>query len=202
MDEYLFEPIDQALLENEEAQESTSYSYWRDSWQRLRKNPMAMTGFWILVFLLVMAGIGPWLTPYTYYETHLPLKNHAPSLQFWFGTDELGRDIFTRVWWGARISLFVGISAALIDFAIGICFGALAGWCGGKVDELMMRFSDFLFSIPYLLVVILLMVVIGPGLATIILALTITGWIPMARIVRGQIMQLKVLDYTQAAYAL
>ncbi len=149
-----------------------------------------------------MAAIGPLLTSYTYYETHLPLKNQLPSLQFWFGTDELGRDIFTRIWWGARISLFVGITAATIDLIIGVIYGSIAGLWGGKLDELMMRITDVLYSIPYLLIVILLTVMMGSGLTTIIIALTITGWIPMSRIVRGQMLQLKELDYTQAAIAL
>jgi oligopeptide transport system permease protein len=161
-----------------------------------------MAGFFTLCFLMLMAIVGPWLTPYTYYETHLPLKNQPPSSQFWFGTDELGRDMFTRVWWGARISLFVGISAATVDLILGVLFGSFSGWKGGKTDEVLMRLADILYSIPYLLVVILLMVTIGSGLFSIVLALTLTGWIPMARIVRGQILQLKELDYAEAAYAL
>lgn len=196
-----FEPIHETLIEPIQIPVE-SYSYWKDSWLRLKQNKMVMFGFWTLCFLIVAAIFGPWLTPYEYYETHLPLKNLSPSSRFWFGTDELGRDIFTRIWWGARISLFVGISAAFIDLIIGVCFGSIAGWVGGKIEEGMMRFIDILHSIPYLLVVILLMVIIGSGLTSIILALTFTGWIPMARIVRGQILQLKELDYTQAAYAL
>lgn len=177
-------------------------SYWKDSWRRLKSNKRAMFGLCMLGFLILMALVGPLLTPYTYYETHLPLKNLAPSAKFWFGTDELGRDLFTRVWWGARISLFVGITAAVIDLILGVIYGSIAGLWGGKRDEVLMRISDIIYSIPYLLVVILLTVVMGSGLATIIIALTITGWIPMARIVRGQILQLKQLDYAYAAYAL
>lgn len=184
------------------AEETEISSYWKDSWKRLKSNKRVMFGLWTLAFLIVMALIGPLLTPYTYYETHLPLKNLAPSLDFWFGTDELGRDIFTRIWWGARISLFVGITAAVIDLILGVIYGSIAGLFGGKTDEAMMRISDIIYSIPYLLVVILLIVVMGSGLATIIIALTIIGWIPMARIVRGQILYLKELDYAYAAYAL
>ncbi len=191
MEETVLEPIDEAAS-----------SYWTDAWARLKQNRTALFGFWILLFLSFFAIVGPWLTPYTYYETHLPLKNLAPSWQFWFGTDELGRDMFARIWWGARISLFVGVTAALIDLCIGLFFGALSGYFGGKIDEAMMRFADVVYSIPHMLVVILLMVVIGSGLLSIILALTITGWIPMARIVRGQILQLKELDYAKAALAL
>lgn len=179
--------------------EQIIYNYWQDSWQRLKKNRLSMLGLSILCLLMIFAIVGPFLTPYTYYETHLHLKNQPPSSEFWFGTDELGRDLFTRVWWGARISLLVGISASLIDLVIGVFYGSLAAMIGGKGEELMMRIADILYSIPYLLVVILLMVVIGSGITTIILALTITGWISMARIVRGQILQLKELDFIKAA---
>ncbi len=149
-----------------------------------------------------MAIIGPWISPYTYYETQLSLKNEPPSATFWFGTDELGRDLFTRCWWGARISLFVGITASIVDLVIGVLFGAIAALLGGKTEEWMMRLADILYAIPYLLVVILLMVIIGSGITTIILALTITGWIDMARIVRSQILQIKQLDFVRAAFAL
>lgn len=181
---------------------ATSYNYWQDSWGRLKQNRSSMFGFWMLAFLFTMAIIGPFLTPYTYYETHLHLKNQAPSAQFWFGTDELGRDLFTRVWWGARISLLVGIAASLIDLVIGVFYGSLAASLGGRKEEFMMRIADILYSIPYLLVVILLMVVIGSGIGTIILALTMTGWISMSRIVRGQILQLKELDFIKAAHCM
>ena len=177
-------------------------SYWIKSWHRLLTQKRIIIALSILGFLIVMAIIGPFLTPYTYYETHLPLKNQPPCLQFWFGSDELGRDIFTRIWWGARISLFVGMTAATIDLIIGVIYGSIAGLWGGKIDEFMMRVADVLYSIPYLLIVILLTVMMGPGLITIIIALTITGWIPMSRIVRGQMLQLKELDYAQAALAL
>jgi len=180
----------------------TSFNYWQESWQRLKTNKMAMFGLCSLGLLILMAIVGPFLTPYTYYETHLHLKNQPPSSNFWFGTDELGRDLFTRVWWGARISLLVGITASLIDLIIGVFYGSLAASLGGKWEEFMMRVADIIYSIPYLLVVILLMVVIGSGIGTIILALTITGWISMARIVRGQILQLKELDFIKAAQSL
>jgi oligopeptide transport system permease protein len=186
--------------------EETTYgpvaSFWLDGWHRLRKNPLALFGLITLAILLFMAVVGPWISDHTYYTTQLALKNEPPSLKFWFGTDELGRDLFTRCWWGARISLFVGISASLIDLIIGVLFGAIAGLSGGKTEEWMMRLADILYTIPYLLVVILLMVIIGPGIFTIILALTITGWINMARIVRSQILQIKQQDYVRAAYAL
>lgn len=201
---YLFSPLSQT--EKDTAKEKTAYapalSYWADGWHRLCQNRLALFGLITLIFLLLMAIIGPWISSYTYYETQLPLKNSAPSATFWFGTDELGRDLFTRCCSGARISLFVGITASLIDLVIGVLFGATAGLLGGKVEEWMMRFADVLYAIPYLLVVILLMVIIGSGIGTIILALTITGWINMARIVRSQILQIKQQDFVRAAFAL
>lgn len=206
MDEhtFLFSPLTQA--EKDQVEETTVFapaaSYWQDAWRRLKQNKLAMFGLISLMILLVMAIIGPFLSHYTYYETQLHLKNEAPSSTFWFGTDELGRDLFTRCWWGARISLFVGITASLVDLVIGVLYGAIAALLGNKTEEWMMRFADVLYAIPYLLVVILLMVIIGSGLATIILALTITGWINMARIVRSQILQIKQQDYVKAAFAL
>jgi oligopeptide transport system permease protein len=203
-DSELFSLLSQA--ERQAAAEQTLFapqlSYWQEAWVRLRENKSAMFGLISLVFLLSFAIIGPWISSFTYYETHLPLKNQPPSATFWFGTDELGRDLFTRCGWGARISLFVGISASLIDLVIGVLFGATSGMMGGKIDEWMMRLADILYAIPYLLVVILLMVIIGPGIGTIILALTITGWINMARIVRSQILQIKQQDFVRAAFAL
>ncbi len=177
-------------------------SYWQDAWIRLRSNRPAFFGLLVLTILIIAAIIIPFISGHTYYETHLALKNTFPCQRFWFGTDELGRDLFTRIWWGARISLFVGIAAAVIDMAIGVLYGAFAGLVGGKVEELMMRFADILYSLPNLLIVILLMVIMKPGVGTIIAALAITGWINMARIVRGQILQIKQNDFVIAAYML
>ncbi len=166
------------------------------------KNKLCVLSMFTLLLLIFFALIGPLLTPYTYYETHLPLKNTPPCSTFWFGSDELGRDIFTRIWWGTRISLFVGVGASLIDLIIGVLFGAFAAMIGGKTEEFLMRLMDILYSIPYLLVVILLSVIIGPSLLSILVALTFTGWIGMARIVRSRILQVKQLDFVKAAKAL
>lgn len=155
-----------------------------------------------LLILFVMAIIGPLLSPHSYSEIQLDLKNSAPSSLFWFGSDELGRDMFTRIWWGARISLFVGVTAASIDMIIGVLWGSIAAYVGGRVEEMMMRICDVLHSIPYLLVVILLTVIRGTGMVTIIIAMTLTGWINMARICRSQILGLKQNDYVTAAKAL
>lgn len=173
-----------------------------DVWLKFKHNKAALTGLYALIFLCLLAIFGPLLSPYTYYETHLELKNSPPSAAFWFGTDALGRDLFTRTWVSARVSLFVGMTASLIDLVIGVLYGAVAGYFRGKVEEIMMRLADILYALPYVLVVILIMMIVGSGLFSIILALTLTGWIGMARIVRGQMLQLQALDFVKAAHAL
>lgn len=180
----------------------TKDGFLETAWRRLCANPAALFSLGSLAFLFFMAIFGPLISPYSYSEIHLDLKNSPPNPHFLFGTDELGRDLFTRVWWGARISLFIGITAATIDVLIGILWGSIAAYAGGKIDELMMRFCDILYAIPYLLVVILLTVIRGSGIITILIAMTMTGWINMARIVRSQILQLKQNDYITAAVAI
>lgn len=125
----------------------------------------------------------------------------APCSAHWFGTDELGRDLLTRLAFGARISLFVGVTAALLDMIFGVTYGAIAAFSPRRVDEAMMRAADIIFCIPHVLTTILLLVVLGAGLGTVIVALTVTGWISMARIVRGEILQIKQRDYVLIAKA-
>lgn len=166
------------------------------------KKPFGYIGLFLFSIILLMAIFGPVFSGYTYFDINLVLKNHPPSLQNWFGTDDLGRDVFTRVWYGARISLLVGFSAAFIDLFIGIFWGGIAAFSGGKVDHFMMRFADILYALPYMLVVIVLMMILGPGLISTLAAMTAVGWITMARIVRGQLVQIKQQDYVLAAIAL
>lgn len=156
----------------------------------------------ILIFLFALACLGPFISPYSYSEIHLEHKNTPPSLTHWFGSDDLGRDIFTRVCWGARISLFVGVMAAIIDMFVGALWGSFAAYTGGKTEELMMRLCDIFNAIPSLLIAMILTVVRGSGIATLLIAMTLTGWINMARICRSQILQLKQNDYISAATAL
>jgi len=177
-------------------------SYSKDAWHRLISNGPARFALWTLAILFAMAIFGPLISPYSYSQINLPLKNTPPSAQFWFGSDELGRDLFTRIWWGARISLFIGITAASLDATIGILWGSISAYAGGKTDELMMRICDVLYAIPYLLVVILLTVIRGTGICTILIAMTCTGWINMARICRSQILQLKEMEYITSSRAI
>jgi oligopeptide transport system permease protein len=173
--------------------------FWQDAWRRFSLNRPATIALCVLALIALLALVGPVLSPYAYYDIHLESHDLPPSSRFWFGSDELGRDLFTRVWWGARISLFIGISAALIDMAIGVFWGAIAALSGKKIEETMMRICDILHAIPYLLVVILLTVIRGSGIGTILIALTCTGWINMARIVRGQVLLIKEFDFIAAA---
>ncbi|EMT53680.1 MULTISPECIES: ABC transporter permease [Brevibacillus] len=196
-----FEPISVDLRQAESIKRP-SLSFWADVWRRLKMNKVAMASLVFILILVACAILIPILSSNDYFTTDLAGKNKKPSAEHWFGTDDLGRDVFVRVWYGARISLEVGFAAAFIDLIIGVIWGGLAGFYGGKVDEIMMRIADILYAIPYLLVVILLMVVLEPGVGTIIIALTITGWIGMARIVRGQILQLKAQEFVLAARSL
>ncbi|MFD0590584.1 ABC transporter permease [Paenibacillus sp. GCM10027627] len=179
-----------------------SLTAWQDIKIRLLDNKLAMTGFWMIVAMIIAAIFIPLIWPYDHFTNNLANTNQPPNGTHWFGTDDLGRDIFERIWKGAQVSLFVGVVAALIDLIIGIIYGGIMGYFGGKVDEVMNRFSEILYSIPHLLVVILLLVVMEPSLTTIIVAMSITGWINMAWIVRGQIMQLKNQEYALASKSL
>lgn len=176
-----------------------SISAWRDAWQRLCSNKLAITSLVILGLIIIASLVGPLISEYNYYSNDLMNTNQPPSAEHWFGTDELGRDMFVRTWMGARISLLVGLAAACIDLLIGVIYGGTMGYFGGRVDEIMNKFSEILYSIPYLLVTILLLVVLEPSLGTIIIALTITGWINMSWIVRGEIMQLKNREFVLAS---
>jgi len=182
-----------------EAIAGESVPLWRDAMRRLVRNRLAMSGLAFLALLSAMAVIGPVISPHDYYTNNLDMTNQPPSAEYWFGTDHLGRDLFSRVWMGARISLTVGLAAAFIDLIIGVVYGGIMGYAGGRLDEAMNKISEILYSIPYLLVVILLLVVMEPSMWTIIAALCVTGWINMSWIVRGQILQLKTQEYVLAA---
>jgi oligopeptide transport system permease protein len=168
-------------------------------WQQMKQNRLAIAGIVIVTIMTLLAVVGPWLCPYTYAEQNLADANAYPSAAHWFGTDSLGRDLFVRVLYGARISLSIGLVASLINVCIGMVYGGIAGLAGGKTDRFMMHIVDILYAIPMLLYVILLMVVFKPGLVNIYIALGIAYWLNMARIVRGQILSLKEQDYVLAA---
>ncbi len=179
-----------------------SLSYAQDAWRRLKKNRMAMIGLVIIGLITLAAIVGPFLCARSYSDQDLTRVNEPPSSEYWFGTDALGRDLLVRVLYGARISLLIGFLGALINLSIGVLYGGISGFLGGKVDSVMMRFVDVLYGVPLLLVVIMLMVVLGPGLKSILIAFGFTYWLDMARIVRGQILSLKEEEYVLAARVL
>lgn len=184
-----------------------SMTYFQDALRRLKKNKASMVSFWILVFIIVMAIIGPFLSKHNYQEQFYDFMYRMPDMEmikngFYFGTDDLGRDFFVRIWEGARISLIIAFAAVIIEGIIGVIYGGVAGYFGGKVDNVMMRILEVLMAIPEMIYIILLMVVIGPGLHTIIIAMGFSRWMPMAMIVRGEVMRLKEQEYVMASVAL
>lgn len=193
----LFQPL---IMDDEEKRQGrplTTYS--QDAWRRLQQNKLAMIALYTVIVIIGVAVVGPWMSHLSYSDQDLMQTNQAPSSKHWFGTDSLGRDLFIRVLYGARISLSIGIVASLINLIIGVIYGGLAGMLGGKVDRIMMNIVDVLYGIPVLLYVILLMVILEPGLTNIFIALGIAYWLGMARIVRGQILSLKEQEYILAA---
>jgi oligopeptide transport system permease protein len=181
-----------------------SLTYWQDAWRRLKMNKVAILSLVILGVILIMAFAGPHMLPFEFDDQDFMFinKTHAEAPEHWFGTDFLGRDIFVRVWQGTQVSLAIAVIAVLINMTIGIIYGGISGYVGGTVDNVMMRTVDVLFSIPQMLWVIMLIVVIGPGFATIVIALAATGWGGMARLVRGQVLQLREMEFVLAAKTL
>jgi oligopeptide transport system permease protein len=177
-------------------------SYWQDVWRRLKGNKLAMLGLFTIVAMVFFAVLGPLFSPYTYSQQFLDQQGVGPCRQFWFGTDTLGRDMLVRVLYGARISLAVGFVASFINLVVGVLYGGIAGLAGGRLDNIMMRIVDIFYSIPLVLTVILLMVLMGPGLKSIFIALGLVYWVDMARIVRAQILYLKEQDFVLAARAM
>lgn len=196
-----FQPIPKASLEQEKISRP-SLTYWQDAWRRLKQNKLAMAGLIMLITLSLLAIFAPLFSSYDYHTQNYQVRNQWPSAEHWFGTDEFGRDLWVRVWWGTRISLFIGILAATIDLIVGVLYGGISAYYGGKVDNFMQRIIEIVYSIPYLLITILMIMMIGPGVMTIILAYSVTGWVSMARLVRGQVLTLKEQEFVLAARTL
>lgn len=180
-----------------------SIPFWKEALSKLISNKLAVMGFLFIVLMGLLAIFVPIFSQYGYAENNLSITNEAPSLTYWFGTDQLGRDIFVRVMYGARYSLIIGFVASFLNLFIGIIYGGIAGFVGGKLDNIMMRIVDVINSIPMTIYVILLMVMFEKGgLFNIIIALSVSYWISMARIVRGEILQLKQQEFVLAAKTL
>jgi oligopeptide transport system permease protein len=173
-----------------------------DAWYRLRKNKLAVFGGVTLLVLTLLCVIGPFFIGVSYQDQNLELGAVGPSAENWLGTDTLGRDLFVRMLYGGRISLGVGLSATLVALTIGVLYGAVAGYLGGKTDAVMMRFVDILYALPFTIFVILLMVIFGRNIILLFVAIGAVEWLTMARIVRGQIMSLKRMEFIEAARAL
>ncbi len=174
-------------------------TYFQDAWKNFRKNKLATAGLIFLCLMLLLAIFGPILSPYSYDQQDLLSRNALPSLQHLFGTDKFGRDIFVRVMYGARISLSVGFASALLNLMIGVVYGGFCGYFGGKLDMVLMRIVEIIYSVPTLLYVILVMLIFGSNIFSVLLAICISGWVGMARQVRAQVMSLKEQEYALAA---
>lgn len=208
-----------------------SLNFWHDAWIRLRSNKGAIAGLILILIILFMAIFGPSMSDYTYKEQNIAHAKLPPKIAalenihwlpfdgrdkdgfdlyeskgveqyYWFGTDDLGRDLWTRAWYGTRISIYIGVLAAVIDFIIGIAYGGISGFYGGRVDNVMQRIIEILMGIPHLIVVILFILVFEPGIFSITMAMVITGWVSMARIVRGQFLKLKNQEFVLASRTL
>ena len=177
-------------------------SLWHDAWLRLRKNRLAVFGMGALVVITIVCVAGPWISPYGYEEQDLDLGAAAPSAQHWLGTDTLGRDLLVRLLFGGRVSLGVGLAATFVALTIGVTYGAVAGFFGGKRDAAMMRVVDIMYSLPFPIFVILLMVFFGKNIVLLFVAIGAVEWLTMARIVRSQVMAVKKMEFIEAARSL
>lgn len=199
--EDLFEPLDSSE-QNSEFIAMESKTFLQDSWNRFKKNKLALVGLVFLVLMILMAIFVPMFSKYSYDQMDMTALNQLPSAQHWFGTDKFGRDIFVRVMYGARISLAVCFSAAIICLFIGVVYGGISGYVGGKVDMVMMRIVDIIYAIPSLLYVIFIMLIFGSNVWSILMGICVSSWVGMARLVRSQVLSLKEQEFALAAYVL
>lgn len=178
-------------------------TYFQDAWRRLKQNKVAIASLIILVIIILMTIFGPYMVPFLQETIDQNAINVNPNFVHLFGTDQLGRDLFARSWYGGRVSIIIGIVGTLIEVTIGVIYGGISGYFGGFVDDIMMRIVEILISIPYLIIVILISLILGNGgIFSLIIAMTITGWCGMARLIRGQILQIREQEYVLAAQAL
>ncbi len=176
-------------------------SLWQDAWRRLRKNRMAVASGVILLGVIVFCVAGPWLVGSSFEAQNLAYGAQGASWTHWFGTDLHGRDLLVRTMYGGRISLLVGLCATAVSLTIGVAYGAISGYFGGRIDSTMMRIVDVLYTIPFMFVVILFLVLFGRSLVMLFVALGAVSWLTMARIVRGQVLSLKQSEFIEAARA-
>ncbi len=177
-------------------------SLWRDAWLRLQRNRLALFGLAVLAVFVALALTAPWIAPYGYAEQNLELGASPPSAAHWLGTDVFGRDLLTQILYGGRISLAVGFIATGVALLIGVSWGAVAGYAGGRVDAVMMRLVDILYALPFMIFIVLLMVVFGRNLLLLFLAIGAVEWLTMARIMRSQVQALRQQEFVEAAVSL
>lgn len=201
-------------VKDREAISRPSMTFMQDAMRRFMKNKVALVCLVVILLMTLFSFIAPLVSPFDYHEQHYSHTNAAMGYvcnendvagnghAHIFGTDKLGRDIWTRVWMGGQVSLIIAVASAFIDLVLGSIYGGVSGYFGGTVDIIMMRILEIINGIPYLIIVILLMMVLKPGMGTIIIAYSLVGWIPMARLVRGQVVSLKSQEYITAAEAM
>ncbi|MGD9200282.1 MAG: ABC transporter permease subunit [Chitinispirillia bacterium] len=191
-----FDNLEKAL------EEEKGTTLWLDAWHRLKKNKLAVFGFIVLLFMTITAILTPLIAPYSYEVQNLELMASPPSVKHWLGTDTLGRDLLTRIMYGGRISLMVGFLATMVSLIIGVLWGTVSGYAGGRVDAVMMRIVDILYALPFIIFVVLLMVIFGTNIILLFLAIGAIEWLTMARIVRGQVLSLRRQEFIEAAIAM
>lgn len=184
------------------AQAEQGTSLWQDAWLRLRRNRLAVFGLSVLVLFTLIAALTPWIAPYDYAQQNLELGAKPPSATHWLGTDIFGRDLLTQIMYGGRVSLAVGFVATGVALLIGVIWGAIAGYVGGRVDMVMMRLVDILYALPFMIFIVLLMVVFGRNMLLLFLAIGAVEWLTMARIMRSQVQSLRQQEFVEAAVSL
>ena len=191
-----------ALDESRADEEERSGSLWRDAWHRLAKNKMAVACGIILMLVTLVSFLGPFFLSQSYYAQDLQLGAVPPNAGHWLGTDTLGRDLFVRILYGGQVSISVGLCATAVALTIGVFYGTVSGFIGGKWDALMMRIVDIIYALPFTVFVILLMVFFGRKFVLLFVAIGAVQWLTMARIVRGQVQTLRRQEFIEAAEAL
>ena len=198
----LFEPIERSAKEAERIS-GPPVGFWSDAWRRLKRNRIALAAGGTILLVLTLAFAGPWLTPYTPFGQVLERQYTSPALSgFWFGTDEFGRSMFDRVWVGTRVSLYIAALVTAMDIIVGMSYGAISGYYGGRVDNIMQRFIEILVGIPILVVAVLTMLILKPGILSLTIAIGLTGWTTSARLIRGQVLRLKEQEFFLASRSL
>ena len=199
--EEFFEPLDESE-KNDEYIAMESKSFAKDVWERFCMNKRAVVGLVLLVVITVVAFVGPVISPYPYDGMDTSIANQGSSFAHWFGTDKMGRDEFTRVLYGARISLMIGFVSTLVNMVIGSIYGGFAGSIGGFVDNLMVRIMDIIQSVPAMIYMILIMLLLGSNVYSVMIGICVNGWINMARIVRSEVKTLKEREFATAAFVI